>query len=108
MLNDASVRLRYDCATDNNSKSNQRSEDALDGHEDHGAGALLRDLAGSVPDGVLRLQGEEEDGGEVVHLGDAWFPAADSLQQELQMFQSGNTKGGSITVLLTPFLTGLD
>ena len=40
-------------------------------HDDHGGGALGGGLPGPVPDGVLRLQGEEEAGGKVVHLEDA-------------------------------------
>ena len=39
-------------------------------HDDHGSWTLGSGLPGPVPDGVLRLQGEEEAGGEVVHLED--------------------------------------
>ena len=61
------------------SHTDQCAEDTLEWHEDHGAGTLLRDLASSVSDGVLRLKREEEDGREVVHLGHARLPAADGL-----------------------------
>ena len=39
-------------------------------HNDHGGWALGGGLPGPVPNGVLRLQGEEEAGGKVVHLED--------------------------------------
>ena len=59
----------------------QSSKDALDWHEEHGAGTLLGDLPGSVSDWVLSLQREEEDGREVVHLCNARFPATDRLKK---------------------------
>ena len=61
--------------------NHQSSKDALDGHEDHGAGTLLGDLPGSVSDWVLSLEREEEDRREVVDLGNARFPAADGLKK---------------------------
>ena len=63
--------------------NHQSSKDALDGHEDHGTGTLLGDLSGSVSDGVLRLEGEEEHGREVIHLGHTRFPTADRLKNIL-------------------------
>ena len=71
-----SCRIQYQC-----------SENALDGHEDHGAGALLGDLAGSVSDGVLRLQRVQEDRGEVVHLGHARLPTTNGLQEKENIFK---------------------
>ena len=59
----------------------QSSKDALDWHEEHGAGTLLGDLPGSVSDWVLSLQREEEDRREVVHLGNARFPSTDRLKK---------------------------
>ncbi len=60
-------------------KIHQSSKDALNGHDDHGAGTLLGDLTRAVPDGVLRLQRVEEDRGEVVDLGNARPPTTGSL-----------------------------
>ena len=45
-------------------------------------GAVCGGLPGPVPDGVLRLQGEQEGGGEPVNLGDAGQPV--SLAQVLR------------------------
>ena len=59
----------------------------LERDEDHGGGTLGGGLPGPVPDGVLGLQGEEEDRGEAVRLGDAGQPVG--LVQVL---------GGEVTV----------
>ena len=49
----------------------EAAEDSLEGHEDHGLGALGGGLPRAVADGVLGLEGEEEAGGEVLGAHDA-------------------------------------
>ena len=51
----------------------EAAEDGLEGHEDHGVGALGGGLAGSITDRVLRLQGEQEARGKVGHMLNTHF-----------------------------------
>lgn len=65
MVKVRNVRLKY---------LDHHAPDALKTHSDDGLGALLGGGSASVPDGVLRLQAEQEAGSEAVDVVDTRRP----------------------------------